>query len=119
MFNICTMSILSLTENRKILFHRLLVCISLVWLGMILGISFLEAPLKLMTPRVTPEISLDIGRRVFGVFNKIECAMALAMAILTVMVRPKDRLLITLMSPGQLFLYKRFGCSRFYLTEPN
>ena len=72
----------------------MLVCISLVWLGMILGISFLEAPLKFMAPSVTPEIGLEIGRRVFGVFNKIECAMALAMAILIVLVRQKDRLLI-------------------------
>ena len=90
------MTIYSLTENRNILFHRLLVCISLVWLGMILGISFLEAPLKFMSPSVTLEIGLDIGRLVFGVFNKIEGAMALAMAILTVMFRQKDRLLILL-----------------------
>ena len=84
----------SLSENRKILFHRLLVCISLVWLGMVLGISFLEAPLKFMAPSVTPEIGLEIGRRVFGVFNKIECAMALAMVILILLDRQKGRLLI-------------------------
>lgn len=83
-------------ENRKIVFHRLLVCVSLIWLGMILGISFLEAPLKFMAPGVKPEIGLSIGREVFGVFNKIECAMALAMAILVVIVRQKDRLLIHL-----------------------
>lgn len=77
-------------------FHRLLVCISLIWLGMILGISFLEAPLKFMAPSVTLEIGLDIGRQVFGVFNKVECAMALAMAILVVIVRQKDRLVIAL-----------------------
>jgi hypothetical protein len=86
----------TLTENRKIRFHRLLVCISLIWLGMILGISFLEATLKFMAPSVTPEIGLDIGRRVFGVFNTVQCAMALAMAILVVMVRQKDRLVIHL-----------------------
>lgn len=86
----------SVTDNRKMVFHRLLVCISLTWLGMILGISFLEAPLKFMAPSVTPEIGLSIGRNVFGVFNKVECAMALAMAILVVIVRQKDRLLIHL-----------------------
>jgi carbon starvation protein CstA len=63
---------------------------------MILGISFLEAPLKFMAPSVTLEIGLDIGRQVFGVFNKVECAMALAMAILVVIVRQKDRLVIAL-----------------------
>jgi hypothetical protein len=78
------------------LFHRLLVCISLIWLGMILGISFLETPVKFKAPSVTLEIGLDIGRQVFGVFNKVECALALAMAILIVIIRQKDRLVIPL-----------------------
>ena len=86
----------TIAENRKILFHRLLLCISLIWLGMILGISFLEAPLKFMAPGVTLETGLAIGRQVFGVFNKIECALALALAILIVIVRQKDRPLVSL-----------------------
>jgi hypothetical protein len=68
----------------------------MIWLGMIIGISFLESPLKFMVPGVTFEIGLSIGRQVFGVFNKIECAMAIAMAILIVMVRQKDRRVISL-----------------------
>jgi hypothetical protein len=67
---------------------------SLIWLGMILGISFLETPVKFKAPSVTLEIGLDIGRQVFGVFNKVECALALGMAILIVIVRQNDRLLI-------------------------
>ena len=78
------------------LFHRLLVCISLIWLGMILGISFLETPVKFKAPSVTLEIGLDVGRQVFGVFNKVECALALAMAILIVIIRQKDRLVTLL-----------------------
>ena len=96
MFNIYGMTIPTITENRKMVLHRLLICISLTWLGMILGISFLEAPLKFMAPGVTPEIGLSIGGKVFGVFNKIECALAIAMAILVVMIRQKDRLSIYL-----------------------
>ena len=78
------------------LLHRLLVCISLIWLGMILGISFLEAPVKFQAPSVTLEIGLDIGRRVFGIFNKVECALALVMVLLTLIIRQKDWLLIPL-----------------------
>lgn len=78
------------------LFHRLLVCISLIWLGMILGISFLETPVKFKAPGVTLEIGLNIGRQVFGIFNKVECALALAVAILIVIIRQKDRLVIPL-----------------------
>lgn len=78
------------------LFHRLLACISLIWLGMILGISFLETPVKFKAPSVTLEIGLDVGRQVFGVFNKVECVLALGMAILIVIIRQKDRLVIPL-----------------------
>lgn len=76
--------------------HRLLICIGLIWLGMIIGISFLETPLKFNAPSVTLEIGLDIGRYVFGVFNKVECALALAMAILVLIIRQSDRFLILL-----------------------
>lgn len=75
-------------------FQRLIACISMIWLGMILGISFLEAPVKFMAPSVTLEIGLDIGRQVFGVFNKVECALAIALAILVVMIRQRDRWVI-------------------------
>lgn len=78
------------------LFNRLLVCISLIWLGMILSISFLETPVKFTAPSVTLEIGLDVGRQVFGVFNKVECALAIAMMILIVIIRQKDRLVIFL-----------------------
>jgi hypothetical protein len=83
-----------LSPNGKMLFHRLIIGISLIWLGMILGISFLEAPVKFMAPSVTREIGLDIGRYVFGVFNKVECALAIVMAILVVIIRQKGRQLI-------------------------
>lgn len=78
------------------MFHRLLICSSLIWLGMIFGISFLGAPFGFMAPSETPEFGMSIGRRIFNVFNKVEGVIALAMAILIVIVRPKGRLLIHL-----------------------
>jgi len=77
-------------KNRKELIDRSAACIALTWLGMVLGISFLEAPVKFMAPSVTLEIGLDIGRYVFGVFNKVECVLALVIAILLIIVRRKD-----------------------------
>ena len=77
-------------KNRKDLIDRSAACIALIWLGMVLGISFLEAPVKFMAPSVTLEIGLDIGRYVFGVFNKVECVLALVIAILLIIVRRKD-----------------------------
>ena len=49
-----------------------------------------------MAPSVTLEVGLDIGRQVFGAFNKVECAFALAMAILLIIIRKKDPSMIPL-----------------------
>ena len=56
-----------------------------VWLGMVLAISFLEAPLKFRAPGVTIQLGLGIGRLVFRALNICEVALAavaLAAAIL-------------------------------------
>ena len=47
-----------------------------------------------MAPSVTLEIGLDIGRYVFGVFNKVECVFALLIAILLIIIRRKDLSLV-------------------------
>jgi hypothetical protein len=49
----------------------------LLWAGMVLGISFLETPVKFTAPSLTLPVGLDVGRHVFGVFNKVEVAAAL------------------------------------------
>jgi hypothetical protein len=53
------------------------VAITFVWLGMVLAISFLEAPLKFRAPYVTLQIGLGIGRLVFRALNTVEVAFAL------------------------------------------
>jgi hypothetical protein len=53
------------------------VALTFVWLGMVLAISFLEAPLKFRAPNVTLQIGLGIGRVVFRALNTVEVAFAL------------------------------------------
>ena len=48
------------------------IAITFVWLGMVLAISFLEAPLKFRAPNVTLQIGLGIGRLVFRALNTVE-----------------------------------------------
>ncbi|MDX1872367.1 hypothetical protein SBI67_09555 [Mycolicibacterium sp. 120266] len=48
-----------------------------VWLGMVLAISFIEAPLKFRAPRVTLPIGLGIGRLVFRALNGVEAVLAI------------------------------------------
>jgi hypothetical protein len=48
-----------------------------IWLGMVLAISFLEAPLKFRAPGVTVALGLGIGRVVFAALNRVELALLL------------------------------------------
>ncbi|WP_199571871.1 hypothetical protein [Streptomyces murinus] len=55
--------------------------ITFVWLGMVLAISFLEAPLKFRAPGVTVPVGLGIGRLVFRALNTVEAAFAVVMIV--------------------------------------
>ena len=55
--------------------------LTFVWLGMVLAISFLEAPLKFRAPGVTLQIGLGIGRLVFRALNSAEVLIAIGIAI--------------------------------------
>lgn len=46
--------------------------ISILWIGFLLAISFMEAPLKFQAELVTLPIGLSVGRVIFGALNKIE-----------------------------------------------
>jgi hypothetical protein len=64
-----------------------------VWLGMILAISFLEAPLKFRAPGVTMPIGLGIGRIVFRALNRAEIALALVALVAITVGRPSGEVL--------------------------
>ncbi|GAA1040302.1 hypothetical protein [Streptomyces murinus] len=55
--------------------------ITFVWLGMVLAISFLEAPLKFRAPGVTVPVGLGIGRLVFRALNTVEAVFAVVMIV--------------------------------------
>ena len=56
-----------------------------VWLGMVLAISFLEAPLKFRAPGITLALGLGIGRIVFAALNRVEVVLLVAMGAATVL----------------------------------
>lgn len=59
---------------------RLLILLIIgIWLGMVLGISFLEAPLKFKAPNITLTLGLGIGKLVFSALNKIEIAFSIVL----------------------------------------
>lgn len=61
------------------------VAVTFVWLGMVLAISFLEAPLKFRAPGLDLRTGLAIGRLVFRALNAVELVLAagLVAAVLT------------------------------------
>lgn len=60
---------------------RLATATVFVWLGMVVAISFIEAPLKFRAPGVTLPIGLGIGRLVFRALNVCELLFAVVIAL--------------------------------------
>ena len=60
-----------------------LIAVTFLWLGMVIAISFIEAPLKFRAPGVTIPIGLGIGRLVFHALNTVEtiCAIVVVAAV--------------------------------------
>jgi hypothetical protein len=55
--------------------------IAFAWVGLVVGISFIEAPVKFRAPGVTVPIGLGIGRLVFKVVNAVEAVLAVLLAV--------------------------------------
>ncbi len=68
-----------------------------VWLGMVLAISFLEAPLKFRAPGVTLQLGLGIGRLVFRALNTVELVLAVVVLVALQFHPPPSRLLIAIL----------------------
>lgn len=58
------------------------------WLGMVLAISFLEAPLKFRAPGITLQLGLGIGRLVFRALNTVEIVLAMLLVLIVAMGPP-------------------------------
>ncbi|MFH5228644.1 hypothetical protein [Antrihabitans spumae] len=59
-----------------------------VWLGMVIAISFLEAPLKFRAPGVTVPIGLGVGQLVFRALNTAEVILAVTVVVAGAVDRP-------------------------------
>ena len=60
---------------------RVAAAATLVWLGMVLAISFLEAPLKFRAEGLELRVGLAIGRIVFRALNIAEVVWAVVIAV--------------------------------------
>ena len=68
--------------------QHLLWFLPMLWLGMVLAISFLEAPLKFRAPGITVPLGLGIGRLVFRALNSAEISIAALLIVAILIVAP-------------------------------
>ncbi len=71
--------------------------ISLLWLGFVCAISFIEAPLKFQAPGVELKHALSIGRLVFHSLNRIEwicCAFSWFLMLRIKIVRARGSMVV-------------------------
>lgn len=69
-----------------------------LWLGMVVAISFLEAPVKFRAPGVTLPVGLGIGRLVFKVLNGTEIVLLLVLSVACYVARPGSTAVILLVA---------------------
>ena len=62
--------------------------VPMLWLGMVLAISFLEAPLKFRAPGITIPLGLGIGCLVFRALNTVEVVLAVALIVACLILSP-------------------------------
>lgn len=65
--------------------------VALVWVGLLLGVSFVATPAKFLAPSLTLPVALDVGRYTFGIFSMVEVIatiVLLACAVLSRCGRP-------------------------------
>lgn len=74
-----------------------------LWAGLVLGISFLETPLKFKAPGITTLLGVGIGKLVFNALNKIEIILFVALLLLLGVKR-------ILESPNVYFISVLFFC---------
>lgn len=61
--------------------HGLAIAATFLWLGMVIAISFVEAPLKFRAPGITVALGLGIGRLVFRALNGFEVVWAVLLLV--------------------------------------
>ena len=78
---------------------------TLLWIGFILAISFMEAPLKFQAESVTVPIGLEIGYLVFHALNGMEIVFAVVITAVTLTNIPSVRIRnLTLFIAGWLII---------------
>jgi hypothetical protein len=70
-----------------------------LWAGLAIGVAFVATPAKFLAPSLSLPVALDVGRRTFAVYNRLELALLLGLVLVVVLAR-RPRWLPALALPG-------------------
>lgn len=62
-----------------------------LWLGIVIGVSFMATPIKFMAPSLSLATALEVGRVTFRLLNQVELGLA-AMMVVVFVTAPHRRL---------------------------
>ncbi len=68
--------------------------VAVLWLGLLLGVSFLATPAKFLAPSLALPVALDVGRHTFALFNKVEWLLAATLLVLALTARRQEAVLL-------------------------
>ncbi len=72
---------------------QFIILLSLLWAGMILGVSFLATPVKFSAPSLTLPVGVDIGRHIFSIFDQAQWFILVLLIVVSLIspsrVKPK------------------------------
>lgn len=69
--------------------------IAVLWLGLVLGVSFLATPVKFQAPTLDLIAALDVGRVTFALFSKIEWPLCATLIVAAAISPPLRRWSLT------------------------
>ncbi len=84
---------------------------TLLWIGFVCAISFMETPLKFQAPSLTLPVALEIGHLVFHALNALEIGFASAVTAITLFkdwprrIRALTLLIVLLLATQTILLY--------------
>ncbi|MCO5063373.1 MAG: hypothetical protein M9924_03045 [Rhizobiaceae bacterium] len=62
--------------------------VTTLWLGLLIGVSFLATPVKFRAPTLELPVALDVGRVTFEFFSKVELGLSALLLVCLFVFRP-------------------------------
>lgn len=78
-------------EQRTRTFAVEALAVSLLWAGMVLGVSFLATPAKFLIASLALPVALEVGHYTFEVFNRVEIGWGVVLIGILLLQRPAAR----------------------------